>query len=108
VNATPGAHTVTLTAKLADGESRTGTVVLNVNPPPCVVPKLKGKTLKAAKSALAAAHCTIGKVHTAHSKTKKGKIIGQSPGKGHTLANGAAVSVTESLGPKKQPKKHHK
>jgi hypothetical protein len=57
----------------------------------CVVPNLKGKTLKAAKRALKKASCTLGKV------TPKGQTTGtvksQKPAAGKTLAPGASVNV---------------
>jgi hypothetical protein len=77
-------------------------------PPParCVVPKLKGKTLAQAARALRAAHCALGKVARAYSKTKSGRVIGQKPPAGRTLKTGAKVNVTLSKGPKPKPKKH--
>ena len=39
----------------------------------CVVPKLKGKTLKAARKALKKADCKLGKVKG------KGKVVSQNP-----------------------------
>lgn len=51
----------------------------------CVVPKLKGKTLKAAKRVLRAANCSLGKVGKAYSaKIKKGRVVSQKP-KPHTV-----------------------
>ncbi len=57
----------------------------------CVVPKLAGKTLKAAKKALAKADCKLGKVK-GH-KTKSAKVKKQSPRPGKVLAPGSKVSV---------------
>src|SRR5207249_3470990 len=46
----------------------------------CVVPKLKGKTLSAAKRAITKAHCSVGKITKVKSSQKnKGKVISQSP-----------------------------
>lgn len=57
----------------------------------CVVPNLKGKTLKAAKKALKAASCRLGKVrpkgHTG------GKVKSQRPAAGKRLAPGAKVNI---------------
>lgn len=83
-----------------------------VGPPPtptraCVVPKLAGKTLGAAKSALTAAHCALGKV--TKPKAKKGHGLGalavksSTPGAGARPASG---KVNLTLGPKPKPKKH--
>ncbi len=61
----------------------------------CTVPKLKGKTLKAAKKALRKANCSVGKVKKRHSSRKKrGHILATAPGAGTKLASGAAVKLT--------------
>jgi PASTA domain len=60
----------------------------------CVVPKLKGKKLKAAKRATRAADCKLG--HVAKKKgvtAKPGKVVKQSPKAGKVLSAGSKVSV---------------
>lgn len=65
----------------------------------CVVPKLTGKSLKAAKTALSATYCRLGKVAHAWSKTvKAGRVVSESPRAGKSLANGARVSLVVSRG----------
>jgi hypothetical protein len=65
----------------------------------CVVPKLKGKTLKAAKKALRKAHCGLGKVSRApSSKVRKGRVIAQKPRPGVKRRAGAKVALTLSKG----------
>jgi uncharacterized delta-60 repeat protein len=65
----------------------------------CVVPKLKGKTLKAAKKAIKRAHCSPGKVTRAFSaKVKKGRVISQKPKPGKKLAEGSKVKFKISKG----------
>lgn len=59
---------------------------------PCVVPRLKGKTRKAARRALARAHCTLGKV-TRRGRGRPGRIRASKPKAGSVLAAGAAVDV---------------
>jgi uncharacterized delta-60 repeat protein len=67
----------------------------------CVVPKLKGKTLRAAKLAIAKAHCSVGKVTRAFSaKVKKGRVLFQKPKPGSKLAAGSKVRLTLSKGKK--------
>ena len=67
----------------------------------CVVPKLKGKTLRAAKLAIKRAHCSVGKVTRAFSaKVKKGRVLSQKPKPGTKLAAGAKVRFTLSKGKK--------
>jgi hypothetical protein len=62
-------------------------------PPSCVVPKLKGKTLRRAKAALKAANCTLGKVR--RPRHAKGKLVvkSSSPGPGTSLATRATVNL---------------
>jgi hypothetical protein len=75
-------------------------------PPPvepgakCVVPKLKGKTVKKAKRALEAAGCALGKVK--RPKRAKGKLVVRKskPNAGTELPAGSAVKL--KLGPKRK------
>jgi hypothetical protein len=77
-------------------------------PPVCIVPKLAGKTLARAKSALKAANCAVGKV--TKPKARKGKKLGQlvvkssKPSAGKTLEVGSKVNL--KLGPKPRKARH--
>jgi uncharacterized delta-60 repeat protein len=65
----------------------------------CIVPKAKGKGLRAAKRAVIKAHCSVGKVKKAFSaKVKKGRVIAQSAKPGKKLAPGAKIRLTVSKG----------
>jgi PASTA domain len=69
-------------------------------PPACVVPKLVGKTLKAAKKKIKAASCKLGKVHKPKKRPKgKGRLVvkSSSPAAGASPADG---KVDLRLGPK--------
>jgi hypothetical protein len=67
----------------------------------CVVPKLKGKTLKAAKRALRAHDCSAGTIKRAFSnRVKKGRVISQKPKPRKRLKHGAKVKLTVSKGKK--------
>jgi hypothetical protein len=67
--------------------------------PRCKVPRLRGKTLKAAKKALRKAHCRAGKVSRKRSKTiHKGRVISTKPKAGRKLPNGTKVKITLSRG----------
>jgi hypothetical protein len=67
----------------------------------CVVPKLRGRSLKGAKKALRAANCKPGKVVRRYSgKVKKGKLIRTRPGTGQLRPAGSQVKVIVSAGPK--------
>jgi hypothetical protein len=61
--------------------------------PVCVVPKLKGKTLAAAKNALQASGCALGKVTKRTSSRPAGTVLSQKPGPGKYLPDGSKVSV---------------
>jgi hypothetical protein len=71
-------------------------------PPACIVPKVVGKKLRAAKRAIRARHCKVGKVSYAKStKKKKGRVIRQRPRAGSHRANGAKVNLVVGRGPKR-------
>ncbi len=60
----------------------------------CVVPKLAGKHLKAAKKSLKKASCKLGKVKKiAGPASKVGEVIKQNPKAGKALAPGSKVNV---------------
>jgi serine/threonine-protein kinase len=67
--------------------------------PPCLVPNVKGKSLKAARKAIAAHHCSVGKIgHSFSKKVKKGHVISQKPKPGSRLSHGAKVELVVSKG----------
>jgi Divergent InlB B-repeat domain/PASTA domain len=66
----------------------------------CVVPKLKGKGLAAAKRQIKAHDCSVGKIRRAFStKIKKGRVISQKPKAHKRLKHGAKVNLVVSRGP---------
>ena len=66
----------------------------------CVVPKLKGKTVAAARRALAAANCKLGKV-TRRGRGRPGRVRSFSPKAGTSLPAGATVPVVVSRRPRR-------
>jgi hypothetical protein len=65
----------------------------------CVVPKVSGKTLAAARTALKRKKCAVGKVRKAYSgRVKKGRVVAQSVKPGKRLARGAKVGLVVSRG----------
>jgi ABC-type transport system substrate-binding protein len=67
--------------------------------PRCVVPNVRGKTLRQARRMLAARRCTLGRVTRAYSaKVNKGRIIRQSRRPGARLPRGTKVKVVVSRG----------
>lgn len=82
---------VTFQAALASGASASGE---------CVVPKLKGKKLKAAKRAVRRANCRVGRiVMRSSAKVKRRHVIGQRPRPKTVLKAGAPVKIVVSRGP---------
>ena len=67
-------------------------------PPParqCVVPRVVGKKLAAAKTRIRRAHCSVGKITRKHSvRAKRGKVVAQSPRPGRHLRNLAKIKLT--------------
>ena len=85
---------------MSQARSVTATFTLQSSGPICLVPKLKGKTLGAAKAALTQAHCKTGTVTKKFSTVKKGRVISQKPKPGTDLAAGARVNLVISKGKK--------
>jgi Tol biopolymer transport system component len=77
-------------------------LVVSLGPAPstvCVVPKVKGKSLRTAKQRLTAAHCQAGTIKRAFSRTvRKGHVVAERPGSGRKLHDGARVALTVSKG----------
>jgi subtilisin family serine protease len=73
----------------------------------CKVPKLRGKGLRAAKKALAKAHCKLGKVHKPRARRGTRQpalvVLASTPKRGALRAADTKVRVT--LGPKPRPKR---
>jgi hypothetical protein len=105
-----GRFTVKVTATDRAGNSSSATLIVNVTAPPnrCVVPRLKGKTLSQAKTALKKAHCKLGKVHKPkkpkHRKLRKLVVKSSSPGAGKIRPAGTKVTLTLAEVPKKKHK----
>lgn len=61
----------------------------------CVVPRLKGRTLKSARRILGRADCKVGKVTRRKSRpSKAGKVLKQGAKPGKVLASGSRVKLT--------------
>jgi PASTA domain/Divergent InlB B-repeat domain len=68
----------------------------------CVVPRLKGKGLKAAKRTIKGHDCSVGRIKGVTSKTvKKGRVISQKPKPRKLLRHGARVDLVVSKGKKR-------
>jgi hypothetical protein len=65
----------------------------------CVVPKVRGKSLRAARAAITRGHCRVGRVRmTFSSRIKAGRVVSQTPRAGARLAVGARVHLMVSKG----------
>ena len=95
----PGTHTYAVRA--ADAVGNVGpSATAKVNVFGCRVPKLKGKSLAAARRALKKAHCAVGKVSKRRSrKVKAGRVIGQGLKVGRRRSASAKVKIVVSAGP---------
>jgi beta-lactam-binding protein with PASTA domain len=68
----------------------------------CDVPRLARRPLKTATQLLKAAHCTLGKVRRAYSKSvAKDRVVAQTPAAGSRRAENFRVALTVSRGKKK-------
>jgi PASTA domain len=66
----------------------------------CVVPKLRNLTLAAARRALAAANCKLGRVTRVRDRrVKRGRVVSQTPSPKWRRDVGAKVDLKVSLGP---------
>jgi uncharacterized delta-60 repeat protein len=71
------------------------------DPPPakCVVPNVRGKTLRVARSRIARARCAVGQVTSKSSqRVERGRVLSQSPRAGSRLGKGGKVNLVVSLG----------
>ena len=66
---------------------------------PCVVPRVRGRTLARAKVLIARAHCSLGKVTRVRSRSKRGVVLKQRPAAGLRRARGTKVALRVSRGP---------
>jgi hypothetical protein len=113
-----GTDIFTFNAQNSGGASAAATVTITVPPAPpapahsarCVVPKVKGKSLAAARRLLFAAHCALGRVTRPRPRKHKHApknlvVIAQGTAPGTQLAAGSKVPLT--LGTATRSKRQH-
>ncbi|HYX76522.1 MAG TPA: PASTA domain-containing protein, partial [Gaiellaceae bacterium] len=66
--------------------------------PPCVVPNVRGKSLRRARHAIAAASCRVGRVRYAWARRRRGIVIAESPAPRTRALSGARVNLVVSRG----------
>ena len=81
------------------------TVTARFGPPKCIVPRLAGRSRRAAARALRKAGCRLGKVRWTQSKRKRGLVVAQRPRAGRRLPLAATVQLVLSIGPPRKPAK---
>lgn len=65
----------------------------------CVVPRVRGKKLAAARRTIRRANCRVGRVRKARSQRPRGRVLAQTPRPGKRLALGTKVNLVVSRGP---------
>jgi hypothetical protein len=86
------------------GGRHLGPIVISVPRGPtvtarCLVPNVRGRTVKQARARLARARCSLGRVTRAYSgRVRKGRIIRQSRRPGARLPRGTRVNIVVSRG----------
>jgi hypothetical protein len=69
-------------------------LVVSRGPPPCIVPRLRGKTLRQARRALTRANCRLGRVsRRPAAAAARGRVVGQRPSPGRRLRDRGRVNV---------------
>ena len=85
---------VSLNPKAGTSLAPQAKVTVNVSDgAPCRVPRVAGRTLGAARRAIAAAHCSAGKVRRQASRRRRGTVVRLSPAAGRRLPPRAKVTI---------------
>jgi beta-lactam-binding protein with PASTA domain len=67
----------------------------------CVVPKVVGKKLSLAKTAIKTRHCRVGALRYVKStRKKKGRVVRETPAPGKRLGNNTKVNLWIGRGPR--------
>ncbi len=99
-----GGRTSSLTgnaeSNLSPAWSRDGMKIAFVRQFVCHVPNVVGRTLRAARVALRAGNCAVGRIRRAPSPQPRGRVVRQKPRGGERLLGGGRVSLVLSRGPR--------
>ena len=94
-----GKNAILATATNVAGNKGAQSITVTYKPAECKVPKLHGKTLKAARNAIKHNHCAVGKLVKVSSRNvRKGRVIATTPKAGTTHRNGYKVRLKVSRG----------
>jgi PASTA domain len=89
---------VSLSSTCSDGATYTAEPNTGTKAPACIVPKVVGKQLAAARKALEKHHCRVGTVKRVRSRQGRGRVVAQNP-KPHThLSPPGKVALKVSKG----------
>lgn len=91
-----GACSGTRTCSVTMQRARSATATFAAKP--CIVPNVKGKSLKLARRSITRAHCRTGKIAHRYSAVRTGHVISQKPRPRKHLLSGAKVSLIISMG----------
>jgi uncharacterized delta-60 repeat protein len=69
----------------------------------CIVPRVKGQTLRAARGHIRKAHCGTGTISRRYSKVTRGRVVSQRPRANRRLRSGAKVDLVVSKGRRPLP-----
>jgi beta-lactam-binding protein with PASTA domain len=67
-------------------------------PPKCVVPKVVGLLLPAARTKIAKAHCRVGTISYRLAPAAGNRVLAQSPHRGRRLESGSRVALIVGRG----------
>jgi hypothetical protein len=94
-----GKNQIPISSTNVAGVVTTATLTVTYQLRPCVVPRLRGKLLPAAKRVIRQKLCKVGKVTRVRSaKIGAGRVISSMPKAGRHRAHGAKVSLVVSRG----------
>ena len=106
-----GKNIIAATAANLAGNQATAAILITYKPPPCKVPKLHGKTLRAARAG--AARNTLrrrqGQARAVKQKIRSGRVVASKPRAGTTHTRGYKVRLVISRGSgKHRPTRGHR
>ena len=94
-----GSDTIQITATNLAGVQGTAERVVVYSRPPCIVPRLTGRTLARARRMLDSRGCRTGRVaHKRSRRVKRGRVLSTTPRAGTHREHGASVRITVSAG----------
>jgi PASTA domain len=76
-------------------------VVQEASLPACVVPNVRRRTLGKAAASIRASSCLVGRVRYVFARTRRGRVVRESPKPGTRLPNRGRVNLIVSRGPRR-------